>query len=113
MQVLYFASKLFSHSSCCFPIFVFSSWNHAEVSMRWRALEKRNSEAEKEKLLEALFLKAKNQVPETQLNIDATGCHVHSILINHSTKELMRYTCGPQGTTSQVSRHQAAWLEDV
>ncbi|KAK4826015.1 hypothetical protein QYF61_003788, partial [Mycteria americana] len=68
-------------------------WDHAEVSMGWGALENRNSSgAEEEKLLETLFLKAENQVPGIQLNIDVTDYHVHSVLINHSTNELPRYT---------------------
>ena len=50
-----------------------------------------NSGAEEEKFLEALFLKAENQVPGIQLNIDVTDYHVHSVLINHSTNELPRY----------------------
>lgn len=56
------------------------------------ALENRNSSgAEEEKLLEALFLKAENQVPGIQLNIDVTDYRVHSVVINHSTNELPRY----------------------
>ncbi|XP_009636194.1 transcription factor SOX-4 [Egretta garzetta] len=56
------------------------------------ALENRNSSgAEEEKLLEALFLKAENQVPGIQLKIDVTDYHVHNVLINHSTDELPRY----------------------
>lgn len=62
------------------------------------ALENRNSSgAEEEKLLEALFLKAENQVPRIQLNIDVTEYHVDNLLINHSTNELPRYISAHRG----------------
>lgn len=48
-------------------------------------------------MLEALFLKAENQLSGIQLNIDGTDYHVHSILINHSTNEPPRYMV-PTGT---------------